>query len=562
MELDLSPVCDEQGTLLRFVAVERDITDRRKIEEQLSAAVETSDKAARAKSEFLANMSHEIRTPMNAIMGISELLLENENRTEQKDLLRLLHKSAGNLVTIINDILDFSKVEAGKLSLVEEKFDLRELVENCTSLCAYQATHNNLVLLVDMPLSIDSAVIADKGRINQILLNLIGNAVKFTEHGHVLLNVSQLNPPSQQVYQFEVIDTGIGIPADRLPHIMEKFEQVDNSATRQYEGTGLGLAISKRLIEMYGGELTVHSTLGVGSCFSFCLNLQAQPKAEPHRATLDGHHLLLIDDYLPRVKQISRIANQLSLKVTHVTSQQVKEMADGGGVSFNRILIGLCDREVCDRAIKWSQGTLGDQCILREQCIQGDAMSVLLLEPNSWGEDGQTLHDKIPFLPQPVTHNKLLNLFHVVHETIENKKDKVISDFTGVNLLVAEDSSVNRILLTKMLDDTGVNLILAEDGEIAIDLYQRLKPDLVITDISMPNKDGFSLTKEIRELQALDGYSWCPVVAFSAHALQEDMEKSIEIGMNDYLTKPVKKVELLSMITKWVAISRESGTQR
>jgi len=539
VELDLFPVCDESGQLLRFVAVERDITDRRAIAQQLSAAVEKSNKAVRAKSEFLANMSHEIRTPMNAIMGISELLLENENNAEQKDLLSLLHQSAGNLVTVINDILDYSKVEAGKLSLVEEAFDLRELIENCTSLCAYQATQKNLLLLVDMPLSINGAVIGDKGRINQILLNLIGNALKFTESGHVLLKVAKLNQHSRQFYQFDVIDTGIGIPADRLPHVMEKFEQVDNSVTRRYEGTGLGLAISKRLIQMYGGELTVTSTLGIGSCFSFCLELKQQAEVAFHSTTLEGQHVLLVDDYLPRVEQLYRMAEQLCLRITHVTSETIKQTQYIDDVSYDRIILGCCDYEAYQVVDKLSQRMTKAESI------------VVLLEPIAMDREGDKTVDDKQCISQPVTYKKLLDCFKVNHQIVGNVEGKVRSNFSGVNLLVAEDSRVNRILISKMLEDTGVNLMLAEDGEVAVDLYQRLPPDLVITDISMPNKDGFSLTQDIRELQKSNEYSWCPVVAFSAHALQEEQDKSIEVGMDDYLTKPVKKEDLLNMISKW-----------
>ncbi|MGF1910936.1 ATP-binding protein [Vibrio kasasachensis] len=546
VELDLFPVCDESGQLLRFVAVERDISDRRAIEQQLSAAVEKSNKAARAKSEFLANMSHEIRTPMNAIMGISELLLEREKSSEQKELLALLHKSADNLVTVINDILDYSKVESGKLSLVEEPFDLRDLVESCTSLCAYQATQKNIVLLVDIPFSINSAVIGDKGRINQILLNLIGNALKFTENGHILLKVAKLG---RHNYQFDVIDTGIGIPADRLPHIMEKFEQVDNSVTRQYEGTGLGLAISKRLIQMYGGELTVTSTFGVGSCFSFCLELKDQAEVEVHSATLEGQHVLLIDDYLPRVEQLNGMAEQLRLKVTHVTSESIKQLHDTDGVTYNRIIIGHCDNEALNVVYKLNQ------------CLKTAGGRIVFLEPTISDEHHHKMIKSQQYISQPVTQTKLLNCFQLNHEEINNEKEKLRSDFSGVNILVAEDSRVNRILISKMLEDTGVNLILAEDGEVAVDLYQQLNPDLVITDISMPNKDGFSLTQDIRELQKLREYSWCPVVAFSAHALQDEVEKSVEIGMDDYLTKPVKKEDLLNMISKWISSSHDGSSR-
>ncbi|MDK9737116.1 response regulator [Vibrio sp. D404a] len=538
VELDLSPVLDEQGELQRYIAVERDISDRREIEEKLSLALERSNKAAKAKSEFLANMSHEIRTPMNAIMGISELLVESEQRAEQKGLLQLLNKSANNLVTVINDILDYSKVEAGKLNLTNQVFDLRELVETCTSLCAYQADKKQLKLLVDMPLSLNSTVKADKGRVNQILLNLIGNAIKFTETGHVLLKVSEVEKEGFSFYQFDVIDTGIGIPEDRLPYIMEKFEQVDNSVTRKYEGTGLGLAISKRLIQMYDGELKVHSSLGKGSCFSFCLKLETQSEADKTSAKLKDCSVLYIDDYQPRVELFNTLASELELQVTHYQHLDQVPTQWATEPRFDRMLVNVQQEGEIKQALHLAKEVL-------------DCESVSLLEPLSAEDSSHCINERCEVLHQPITHHKVQSLFKNLVSTNVPLETEDQVDLTGVNLLVAEDSSINRVLIEKMLDGTGVELTMAEDGVIAVDVYQQLKPDLVITDISMPNKDGYSVTKEIREFQDQGLASWCPIIAFSAHALLEDQEKGAEFGMDDYLTKPVQRADLLNMIAKW-----------
>ncbi|ENV5995771.1 PhnD/SsuA/transferrin family substrate-binding protein [Vibrio parahaemolyticus] len=534
VELELSPVFDENGELLRFIAVERDITDRREMEKRLSSALDKSKKATQAKSEFLANMSHEIRTPMNAIMGISEILLENENRREPRELLLLLHKSANNLVTIINDILDYSKVEAGKLTLVEEEFDLRSLIESCTALCAYQADKKNLKLLVDMPLAMNTVVVGDKGRINQILLNLIGNAVKFTDEGHVLLKVRE----SELGFDFSVSDTGIGIPEDRLTHIMDKFEQVDTSATRRHEGTGLGLAISKRLISMYNGELCVHSDFGKGSCFSFSLQLpkRSQPHSEP--VELNANRLLLIDDYQPRVEHLMRLAKEIGIEVTHRNDWSAAQ-------SLGRDLDGF------DRIIASVNNAQDRDALYELDATESAAKRVLFLAPCVMEEGLAWSCERDRLLPQPVTQHKLQTLLSSKIQKRRALSSQDNPDFSNLHLLVAEDSHINRILIEKMLQDTGVKLTLAEDGVEAVELYKQLSPDLVITDISMPNKDGFGVTKDIRELQENGEFPWCPIVAFSAHAMQEEQQKSIALGMNDYLTKPVQKSDLLDMIAKW-----------
>ncbi|MGF1787132.1 ATP-binding protein [Photobacterium swingsii] len=428
VELDISPVTDSTGEIVRFIAVERDITQRRQVEEQLEAALKEATRATRAKSEFLANMSHEIRTPMNAIMGFTELLLEKPMHAEHREQLELVHRSAGNLVAIINDILDYSKIEAGKLSLTNEAFDLQEVLESTIDLCGYQAKEKELPLVMNIAPAINTKVMGDKGRVNQILLNLIGNALKFTDSGTVTVNVEAESFRETTRFYISVEDTGIGIPAERLPYIMEKFEQVDNSATRQYEGTGLGLAICKRLIQLYGGELKVESEEGKGSCFSFSI-------------TLVNQH-----------SKISVAANQ-------------------------------------------------DYPMLDEKLIP---------------------------------------------EVLRNKK-----------ILIAEDSYVNRLLIEKMLNDAPVELVFAEDGEQAVALYCQHVPDMVITDISMPNKDGYEATADIRTLQE-QGYPWCPIIALSAHAMTEERERSFASGMNDHLSKPISKDLLIKMIFKWLSLFEEN----
>ncbi|MBY5946903.1 ATP-binding protein [Photobacterium rosenbergii] len=423
VEMDISPVLDQDGEVIRFIAVERDITERRRVNKRLEEALEQATKASSAKSDFLANMSHEIRTPMNAIMGLSELLLDKVTIPEQHEKLKIINQSAENLVTIINDILDYSKIEAGKLTLNDAQFDLREVLEQAVELSAYQAKNKGLPVMLDIPSDIHTQVIGDKGRLNQVLLNLLGNAVKFTQKGHIKLSVTEELLGQGPLFRFTVEDTGMGIPEDRLPYIMDKFEQVDNSATREFEGTGLGLAICKHLVALFGGKLQVQSIQDVGSTFSFTIGLKLQ--------------------------------------------------AVGGE--------GMAERVV-------------------------QSTSAI-----------QTEEEALPAL----------------------------------KVLVAEDSQVNRMLVEAMLANSQLNLIFAKDGQEAVDLYQQHRFDMVITDISMPRKDGYDVTNEIRALQQSSQFPWCPVIALSAHAMLEEQENCHQRGLDDYLTKPVKKHELLAMIAKW-----------
>ncbi|MGR5065029.1 ATP-binding protein [Photobacterium sp. DNB22_13_2] len=431
VEMDITPVLNERGDVIRFIAVERDITERRRVNKQLEEALVQATKANSAKSEFLANMSHEIRTPMNAIMGLSEILLDKVNIPEQREQLNIINQSADNLVTIINDILDYSKIEAGKLTLIEASFDLREVLDQAVELSAYQAKKKGLPVILDVAANMNTQVKGDKGRLNQVLLNLLGNAVKFTHKGHIRLSVSEENIEDVPRYRFSVEDTGMGIPANRLPFIMEKFEQVDNSATREFEGTGLGLAICKHLVAMFGGQLVVESEEGVGSCFSFTIHLEPQSIQREQSATPS------------------------------------------------------CSGAVVDESV----------------------------------------------LPK-------------------------------LTVLVAEDSQVNRMLVEAMLANSQLELIFAKDGVEAVELYQQHHPDLVITDISMPCKDGYAVTAEVRALQQSGLFPWCPVIALSAHAMVEDKENSQQRGLDDYLTKPVKKVELVNMIAKWGGIIGNQQVKR
>ncbi|UTV26743.1 hybrid sensor histidine kinase/response regulator [Photobacterium atrarenae] len=563
VELDISPVFNEQGGVERLIAVQRDVTERLGVARQLESALESATKATQAKSEFLANMSHEIRTPMNAVMGISELLLEEIQDARHQTQLRLIHQSADNLVTIINDILDFSKIEAGKLLLQEEPFELQQLLEGALALCAYQAGQKGVHLLLEMPPVLPNRVIGDKGRLNQVLINLLGNAIKFTVSGHVKLSlVEEVCGPRESCFLIRVEDTGIGIPAARLPHIMDKFEQVDNSATRAYQGTGLGLAICKRLVGLFGGQLAVRSCEGKGSCFSVQLTL----RHEGERITCSGGEIgggsawhnaqvIVVDGYAPRRDVIQNMLRTVGTQVVTAASVEAVQSLPQASV----ILIG--QQELVEH-LSWcyrvggqvplvvlSHGPVGETqvpvgpwSVINQPVTPAKLAEFICGEPT---RPGHPRYEALQALQQPLQG---VGLLPVQGRQPEPVKPEALGPMT---ILLAEDSPINRLLVEKMLARTEVTLVMAENGEQAIELYANTAPDLVLTDISMPLKNGYEVTAAIRAQQACSGAHQCPIIGLSAHAMKEELQQSRDAGMDDYLTKPVRKADLLAMIARW-----------
>ncbi|UXI00247.1 ATP-binding protein [Photobacterium sp. TY1-4] len=566
VELDISPVFNEQGGVERFIAVQRDVTERYRVERQLEAALESATKATQAKSEFLANMSHEIRTPMNAVMGISELLLEEITEPHHQAQLRLIHQSADNLVAIINDILDYSKIEAGKLTLQHEPFDLPQVCEHALALCAYQAGQKGLHLLLSLPAAFPGRVMGDKGRINQVLINLLGNAIKFTESGHVKLSVTEeVSSRHQSRYCIAVEDTGIGIPADRLPHIMDKFEQVDNSATREYQGTGLGLAICKRLVGLFGGQLTVRSTPGQGSCFSFQMTLTHDGETVGREAPiLAEQSVVVVDAYAPRQQVTRQVLERLGADVASFPSVEAAEQA--GAVTKAAFMV--VGQQALTGNMPWCRRTgiqiplivLNHGPVDEGQVPQGPWR--VLNQPVTAAKLVALLADTVltrPSLPgQSSTSQELSGTGQGLPDT--QPSDTEVPEAVGpLTILLAEDSPINRLLVEKMLAHTPAELVMAENGAEAIARYAEVEPDLVLTDISMPIKNGYEVTAAIRAMQAQAGAHQCPIIGLSAHAMKEEQQQSLAAGMDDYLTKPVRKAQLLAMIQRWSAPSGDAS---
>lgn len=534
---------DRRGQGGDIVSLGLNITASVEYEKQLKTARAEAEAASRAKSAFLANMSHEIRTPMNGVVGMAELLGDTGLSEEQRLYVDTIKNSGEALLVIINDVLDYSKIEAEKLQLHPEPFDLERCIHEVMMLLQPSAREKNLTLLVDFDLFLPTTYIGDPGRMRQVLTNLMGNAVKFTSEGHVLVRVTGVPDVEngQAAVTIVIEDTGIGIPDDKVDHIFGEFNQVENERNRQFDGTGLGLAISQRLVGLMQGEMWVTSEDGVGSCFGFRIPLALSTEALPeHPPVPDGlRRVLVVDDVDANRTILRRQLEQIGLGVVTCAN----------GVEAMKNLEGI-DLVLSDHNMPEMDG-LELAVAMRAQGIE---TPIILLSSNpgfaSSDPGAGHLH---AILQKPVPRVDLFERLQSVGPLITREPTPGVTPMPltpvadpeprKMRVLAAEDNKTNRLVFTKMVKDADIDLKFANNGLEAVELFQSFAPDIIFMDISMPKMDGKEATAEIRRIEGETG-GHVPIIALTAHAMDGDDQGILASGIDHYLTKPLRKPEI------------------